>query len=154
MAMLSRQTGALPGERHGCLTQSLIAFTASLNSPATGETMADDTTTREIFERYIGRNKPPNLFDQRVLDIHTRQLIFSFRIMMTLILCIVAVVAFPIAWPSTLIIERLRALEELKIMDWAKNLLNLVLGAAIGLSLGSFYNPNNSGVIIHNDKDS
>ena len=114
--------------------------------------MADDTT-KQIFDRYIGRGKPPNLFDQRVLDIHTRQLIFSFRIMMTLILCIVAVVAVPIAWPDTHVIERLRDLENLKIMDWAKNLLNLVLGAAIGLSLGSFYNPNNSGVIIHNDKD-
>ncbi len=109
-----------------------------------------NNAAKELYDRYIGRSKTPNLFDQRVLDIHTRQLIFSFRIMMALILCIVAVVAFPVAWPTDVVIERLRALEELKVMDWAKNLLNLILGAAIGLSLGSFYNPNNSGIIIQN----
>lgn len=116
--------------------------------------MANDHATKELFERYIGRSKTPNLFDQRVLDIHTRQLIFSFRIMMCLILCIVAVVAIPVGWPTDTIIVRLRQLEELKVMDWAKNLLNLILGAAIGLSLGSFYNPNNSGIIIHQEKES
>lgn len=89
--------------------------------------------------------KSDDVFHHRVLDIHTRQLVFSFRILMVCFLVMIASVTAPLLYPTDELLNRLKVLEETDQMAFVKTMVTTIVGAAIGLALGSFYNPSSSG---------